>query len=90
MTITPRRVAILSPVAWRTPPRQYGAWETVAGNIAEGLAAQHGGLLPNATLLRKNHGGLAKIMYTNRTAFAHIPQRKLNTNGREIANQPTA
>jgi glycosyltransferase involved in cell wall biosynthesis len=24
-------------VAWRTPPRQYGAWETVAGNIAEGL-----------------------------------------------------
>jgi glycosyltransferase involved in cell wall biosynthesis len=32
-----RRVAILSPVAWRTPPRQYGAWETVAGNIAEGL-----------------------------------------------------
>src|SRR6202046_1303400 len=32
-----RRVAILSPVAWRTPPRQYGAWETVASNIAEGL-----------------------------------------------------
>jgi glycosyltransferase involved in cell wall biosynthesis len=27
-------------VAWRTPPRQYGAWETVAGNIAEGLAAR--------------------------------------------------
>ncbi len=35
-----RRVAILSPVAWRTPPRQYGAWETVAGNITEGLAAR--------------------------------------------------
>ncbi len=35
-----RRVAILSPVAWRTPPRQYGAWETVAGNIAEGLVAR--------------------------------------------------
>src|ERR1700744_2966664 len=32
-----RRVAILSPVAWRTTPSQYGAWETVAGNIAEGL-----------------------------------------------------
>jgi glycosyltransferase involved in cell wall biosynthesis len=30
-------VAILSPVAWRTPPRQYGAWETVAGNVADGL-----------------------------------------------------
>jgi glycosyltransferase involved in cell wall biosynthesis len=35
-----RRVAILSPVAWRTPPRRYGAWETVASNIAEGLAAR--------------------------------------------------
>src|SRR5277367_394956 len=35
--VSHRRVAILSPVAWRTPPRQYGAWETVAGNIAEGL-----------------------------------------------------
>jgi glycosyltransferase involved in cell wall biosynthesis len=36
-----RRVAILSPVAWRTPPRRYGAWETVASNITEGLVA-HG------------------------------------------------
>ena len=36
-----KRIAILSPAAWRTPPRQYGAWETVAGNITEGLVA-HG------------------------------------------------
>lgn len=35
-----RRIAVLSPVAWRTPPRHYGAWETVAGNIAEGLVAR--------------------------------------------------
>jgi glycosyltransferase involved in cell wall biosynthesis len=35
-----KRVAVLSPVAWRTPPREYGAWETVAGNIADGLAAR--------------------------------------------------
>lgn len=34
------RIAVLSPVAWRTPPRQYGAWETVASNIAEGLVAR--------------------------------------------------
>jgi glycosyltransferase involved in cell wall biosynthesis len=33
----PKRVAVLAPVAWRTPPCQYGAWETVASNIAEGL-----------------------------------------------------
>lgn len=31
------KVAILSPVAWRTPPRHYGPWEQVASNIAEGL-----------------------------------------------------
>src|SRR6202142_2464049 len=37
---SPKRGAVLSPVAWRTPPRQYGAWETVAGNIAEGLVAR--------------------------------------------------
>ena len=35
-----KKIAVLSPVAWRTPPRQYGAWETVAGNIAEGLVAR--------------------------------------------------
>jgi glycosyltransferase involved in cell wall biosynthesis len=40
VTIPQKRVAILSPVAWRTPPRQYGAWETVAGNITEGLVAR--------------------------------------------------
>ena len=35
-----KRLAVLSPVAWRTPPRQYGAWETVASNITEGLVAR--------------------------------------------------
>src|SRR5690242_10029905 len=40
MPVSQKRVAVLSPVAWRTPPLQYGAWETVAGNITEGLAAR--------------------------------------------------
>jgi len=40
MDIKSKRIAILSPVAWRTPPRAYGAWETVAGNITEGLVAR--------------------------------------------------
>ncbi len=35
-----KKIAILAPVAWRTPPRAYGAWETVASNIAEGLVAR--------------------------------------------------
>ncbi|RLD52257.1 MAG: glycosyltransferase family 4 protein [Bacteroidetes bacterium] len=31
------KVAILSPIAWSTPPKKYGPWEQVASNIAEGL-----------------------------------------------------
>lgn len=31
------KVAILSPITWRTPPRKYGPWEQVSSNIAEGL-----------------------------------------------------
>jgi len=31
------KVAILAPIAWRTPPRKYGPWEQIASNIAEGL-----------------------------------------------------
>lgn len=31
------KIGILSPIAWRTPPRHYGPWEQVASNIAEGL-----------------------------------------------------
>lgn len=31
------KIGMISPVAWRTPPRMYGAWETVAGNITEEL-----------------------------------------------------
>jgi len=31
------KIAILSSIAWRTPPRKYGPWEQVSSNIAEGL-----------------------------------------------------
>lgn len=31
------RVAMLSPVAWRTPPREYGPWERVTSLLTEGL-----------------------------------------------------
>lgn len=31
------KIAILSPVAWSTPPRHYGPWEQVASNVTEGL-----------------------------------------------------
>jgi len=35
-----KRIAMLSPIAWRTPPKAYGAWETVVCNITEGLVAR--------------------------------------------------
>ena len=31
------KIAILSPIAWRTPPKHYGPWEQIASNITEGL-----------------------------------------------------
>jgi glycosyltransferase involved in cell wall biosynthesis len=34
------RVALLGPVAWRTPPRAYGPWEQVVSLLAEGLVAR--------------------------------------------------
>jgi len=34
------KIAMLAPVAWRTPPRHYGPWEQVAYNITEGLATR--------------------------------------------------
>jgi glycosyltransferase involved in cell wall biosynthesis len=34
------RIALLGPVAWRTPPRAYGPWERVTGLLADGLVAR--------------------------------------------------
>ncbi|PRY87087.1 glycosyltransferase family 4 protein [Mongoliibacter ruber] len=31
------KVAMLAPIAWRTPPEKYGPWEQVASNLTEGL-----------------------------------------------------
>jgi glycosyltransferase involved in cell wall biosynthesis len=33
------RIAMLSPIAWRTPPRHYGPWESVTSLLTEGLVA---------------------------------------------------
>jgi glycosyltransferase involved in cell wall biosynthesis len=31
------RIALLAPIAWRTPPRRYGPWERVVSLLCEGL-----------------------------------------------------
>src|SRR5690242_7542378 len=33
------KVALLGPIAWRTPPLHYGPWEQVTSLLAEGLVA---------------------------------------------------
>jgi glycosyltransferase involved in cell wall biosynthesis len=33
----PLRIAVLAPLAWRTPPRHYGPWEQFASLLTEGL-----------------------------------------------------
>ncbi len=34
------KIAILSPIAWRTPPRHYGPWERVVSLLTEGLVRE--------------------------------------------------
>lgn len=34
------RIAMLSPIAWRTPPRHYGPWESVVSLLTEGLVSR--------------------------------------------------
>lgn len=35
------RIAMLSPIAWRTPPRHYGPWERVVSLLTEGLVRKN-------------------------------------------------
>ena len=35
------RIAMLSPIAWRTPPRHYGPWERVVSLLTEGLVQKN-------------------------------------------------
>lgn len=55
------KIAILAPVAWRTPPRHYGPWEQMASNLAEGLAAQGMDVTLFATADSLTSGKLAAI-----------------------------
>jgi glycosyltransferase involved in cell wall biosynthesis len=34
------RIAMLAPIAWRTPPEHYGPWESIASLLTEGLVAR--------------------------------------------------
>jgi len=34
---SPLKIALISPIAWRTPPRDYGPWESIVSLLCEGL-----------------------------------------------------
>lgn len=38
--MNPLRIAMLGPVAWRTPPRHYGPWEQIVSSITETLVSK--------------------------------------------------
>lgn len=61
------KIAILSPIAWRTPPLKYGPWEQVASNIAEGLIDKGVDVTLFATGNSKTAG---KLQYVSKTAYA--------------------
>ena len=55
------KIALLGPIAWRTPPRHYGPWELVTGLLADGLAARGIDVTLFATLDSVTHAHLAGI-----------------------------
>ena len=61
------KIAILAPIAWRTPPEKYGPWEQVASNIAEGMVKK--GL--DVTLFATGNSHTSgKLEYVSETAYA--------------------
>lgn len=64
------KIAILSSIAWRTPPLKYGPWEQVSSNIAEGLVEK--GL--DVTLFASGDSKTAgKLAYACERPYAENP-----------------
>ena len=55
------RIAMLSPIAWRTPPRHYGPWESVVSLLTEGLVSRGYDVTLFATGDSKTRGKLQAI-----------------------------
>ncbi len=65
------KIAILAPIAWRTPPRQYGPWEQVASNLAEGLVSRGVDVTLFATA---DSCTRAKLQYSAKHGYAESPE----------------
>ncbi|HEY3925371.1 MAG TPA: glycosyltransferase family 4 protein [Acidothermaceae bacterium] len=55
------KVAMLAPIAWRTPPVHYGPWELVTSLLTEGLVARGVAVTLFATLDSQTHAQLRGI-----------------------------
>ncbi len=56
------KVAVLAPIAWRTPPENYGPWEQVASAVAEGMVAAGMDVTLFATANSLTAGTLASVI----------------------------
>jgi glycosyltransferase involved in cell wall biosynthesis/quercetin dioxygenase-like cupin family protein len=54
-------IAMLSPIAWRTPPRHYGPWESIVSLITEGLVARGHDVTLFATADSQTQGTLQAV-----------------------------
>ena len=60
------KIAILSSIAWRTPPTKYGPWEQVTSNIAEGLIEKDIDVkigMSKPVLIKANRSLLISVFY---------------------------
>lgn len=56
------KIAMLAPIAWRTPPRHYGPWELVTSLLTEALVARGVDVTLFATLDSRTAGTLAGVV----------------------------
>jgi hypothetical protein len=55
------KIAMLSPIAWSTPPKQYGPWELVVSLLTEGLVKRGFDVTLFATADSKTTGKLHTV-----------------------------
>jgi glycosyltransferase involved in cell wall biosynthesis len=60
----PLRIAMIAPIAWRTPPRHYGPWELVTSLLTEALVARGVDVTLFATLDSETAGKLDGVVPT--------------------------
>ncbi len=69
------KIALLGPVAWRTPPLHYGPWEQITSSIAEGLVARGVDVTLFATLDSQTRAKLDGVCATGYEGQAGVDGR---------------